>query len=84
MADSMTDDQPMTGAEFRRHVGLDPARWAEQFLAAYARAEPLFGASAAERQAFVADWFRSAMKAAAATAEAGWMEVAKRRDQDEA
>ena len=79
MADSMTEE-PMTGAEFRRHVGLDPERWAERFLAAYAIADGI--QTPAERQAFVADWFRSAMKAAAATAEDAWMEVAKRRDQD--
>ena len=78
----MTDDQPMTGAEFRRHVGLDPERWAERFLAAYAIADGIN--TPADRQAFVADWFRSAMKAAAATAEAAWVEVAARRDQDEA
>jgi len=76
-------DQPMTGAEFRRHVGLDPERWAERFLLAFRAGMPGLN-SDAERQAFVADWFRSAMKAAAATAEAAWVEVAARRDQDEA
>jgi hypothetical protein len=73
-------DQPMTGAEFRRHVGLDAERWAEQFLAAYAIADGIN--TPADRLAFVADWFRDAMKAAASTAEAAWVEVAARRDQD--
>ena len=74
-------DQPMTGAEFRRHVGLDPERWAEQFLLAFRAGVPGLN-SDAERQAFVADWFRSAMQAAASTAEDAWMEVARRRDMD--
>jgi hypothetical protein len=76
-------DQPMTGAEFRRHVGLDPERWAERFLLAFRAGMPGLN-SAADRQAFVADWFRSAMQAAAATSEEGWMELARRRDADEA
>ena len=74
-------DQPMTGAQFRRYAGIDPERWAEQFLLAFRAGMPGLN-SDAERQAFVADWFRSAMKAAAATAEAAWVEVAARRDQD--
>jgi len=67
-------DQPMTGAEFRRWAGIDPARWAEACQRAHA--EDDLGELTA--------WFRSAMKAAAATAEAAWVEVAARRDQDEA
>jgi hypothetical protein len=35
----MTDTTTMTGAEFRRHVGTDPARWAEAFLAAMVEAQ---------------------------------------------
>ena len=77
----MTDDQPMTGSEFRRHVGLDPERWAERFLHAYIHRPGAM--NEAERLAFVADWFRSAMKAAAATSEEGWMELARRRDEDD-
>jgi len=73
----------MTGAQFRRYAGIDPERWAEQFLAAFRAGMPGMN-SPAERQAFVANWFRDAMQAAAATAEGAWMEVAKRRDQDEA
>ena len=32
-----TDTTTMTGAEFRRHVGTDPHKWAEAFIAAYAK-----------------------------------------------
>jgi hypothetical protein len=60
----MTDEpQPMSGAQFRREVGADPAKWAAQFLAAYATAEGV--RTDADRQAFVTDWFRDAMNAAA-------------------
>jgi hypothetical protein len=74
-------DHPMTGAQFRRYAGIDPERWAEQFLLAFRAGVPGMN-SAAERQAFVAAFFRDAMQAAAATAEAGWMEMARRRDAD--
>jgi hypothetical protein len=73
-------DHPMAGGQFKRWAGIDPARWAEGFLASYTNADGIN--TPADRQAFVADWFRSAMKAAAAKAEDAWMEVAKRRDQD--
>jgi hypothetical protein len=75
-------DHPMTGAQFRRYAGIDPERWAEQFLAAFANSDGV--KTQADRLAFVTAFFRDAMQAGAATAEAGWMEVAKRRDQDEA
>jgi hypothetical protein len=63
---------------------LDPNDWAARFLIAYAVIEVDASRSDAWRQTFVAQGFRSAMQAAAISAEAGWMEVAKRRDQDEA
>ena len=53
----------MSGAQFRREVGADPAKWAREFLAAYAQAEGV--RTDADRQAFVTDWFRDAMNAAA-------------------
>jgi len=63
----MTDEpQPMSGAQFRREVGADPAKWAAQFLAAYAQAEGV--RTDADRLAFVTDWFRDAMNAAASDA----------------
>lgn len=55
-------DQPMSGAEFRRHVGHDPEKWAQQFLAAYAMADAV--RTDADRLAFVTGWFRDAMLAA--------------------
>jgi hypothetical protein len=48
----MTEDAPdsttLTGAEFQRHVGTDPAKWAEAFQAAYDR----------DRTTDLAQWFR--------------------------
>jgi hypothetical protein len=59
----MTDTTTtMTGAEFQRHVGTDPERWAEAFLAEFARAGGL--RTEAGRQGFVSAWFRDAMEAA--------------------
>ena len=54
----MTDTTTMSGAEFQRHVGTDPQKWAEAFLAAYdarpeCRTEPT-----AERARIPAQWFR--------------------------
>ena len=62
----MTDTTSMTGAQFRREVGADPEKWAAVFLAAYAKAEGV--RTDADRLAFVAQWFRDAMEAAAAHA----------------
>ena len=76
----MTEDQPMSGAQFRRHVGLDPERWAQQFLAAYAMADAV--RTDADRLAFVAGWFKDAMQEAAGKAEAAWVALAARRDRD--
>ena len=60
----LAPDRPaMTGAQFRREVGADPAKWAAQFLAAYAQAEGV--RTDADRLAFVTHWFRDAMNAAA-------------------
>ena len=75
-------DQPMSGAQFRRHVGLDPERWAQQFLAAYAQADAV--RTDADRLAFVTGWFRGAMREAAGKAEAAWVALAARRDRDAA
>lgn len=62
----MTDTTSMTGAEFRRHAGTDPAKWAEAFLAT---AEvDMTCKNNAERVAFTAAWFRDAMDAAVAEA----------------
>ena len=56
----MTDTTTMSGAQFKRHVGTDPEKWAEAFLAAYAKAEGLH--TEADRLAFVMSWFRDAMR----------------------
>ena len=76
----MTEDHPMSGAQFARYVGVDPEKWAEQFLRAYAQVDAV--RTDADRQAFVAGWFKSAMAEAAGKAEAAWVEVAARRDRD--
>ena len=52
----------MSGAQFQREVGADPAKWAQQFLAAYAQAEGV--RTDADRQAFVTQWMSDAMDAA--------------------
>ena len=75
-------DQPLSGAQFARYVGVDPEKWAEQFLAAYAQADAV--RTDADRQAFVAGWFRDAMREAAGKAEAAWVALAARRDRDAA
>lgn len=54
--------EPMSGAQFQREVGADPERWAAHFLLAYAVADSV--RTDADRQAFVAQWFRAAMDAA--------------------
>jgi hypothetical protein len=51
----MTDTTTMNGAQFRRHAGADPAKWAEAMLDATATA---YTASKVERIALVAQWFR--------------------------
>jgi hypothetical protein len=52
----MTNDS-LSGAQFRSHVGVDPQRWAQQFLLAYAQADAV--RTDADRLAFVAHWFAS-------------------------
>jgi hypothetical protein len=54
--------EPLSGARFQREVGADPDKWAAAFLAAYAQADGV--RTDADRQAFVASWFRDAMDAA--------------------
>ena len=57
--------EPMTGAQFRREVGTDPQKWAREFLVAYEAAPYDAVRTAADREAFVTQWFRDAMNAAA-------------------
>jgi len=64
----MTDTTTMNGAQFRRHTGTDPERWAAAFLAAYAQAGADGVRTDADRLAFVAQWFRDAQEAAVAEA----------------
>jgi urease accessory protein UreF len=59
----------MSGAQFRREVGADPAKWAAQFLAAYAQAEGV--RTDADRLAFVTQWMSDAMDAAVRVAVSG-------------
>ena len=65
-------------------LDLDPNAWAARFLAAYTVVDANASRSDAQRQTFVAQWFRAAMQAATISAEAGWMELARRRDESEA
>ena len=58
----MALDDPMTGAQFARQVGIDPEKWAQRFVAVYAEADGV--RTDADRLAFVASWFRDAMEAA--------------------
>lgn len=55
-------EQPLSGAQFARQAGVDPEKWAEHFIATYSDADGL--RTDADRQAFVAAWFRDAMEAA--------------------
>jgi hypothetical protein len=48
---------------------LDPDAWARNFLAAYAIVDADAVRTDAQRQMFVAGWFRAAMQAAIAEAE---------------
>jgi hypothetical protein len=54
----MTDDKPdtatMSGAEFQRHVGTDPEKWAEAFVGACHR--DLHELLSDECQAYLARW----------------------------
>jgi hypothetical protein len=61
------DTTTMSSAEFRRHVGTDPAKWAEAMLDAVGTPS-VVALSKAERYALVAQWFRDAMEAAVAEA----------------
>ena len=63
------DTTTMSGAEFQRHVGTDAEKWAEACYAAM-RAPSVYGDSldGPGRIAFLAQWFRDAMDAAAARA----------------
>jgi hypothetical protein len=49
------DTTSMTGAEFRRYVGTDPAKWAEAFVAAYDHRRQW---GHVDRVAFVQGWLR--------------------------
>ena len=51
------DTTTLSGAEFQRHVGTDPEKWAEAYLAAYDR-DGVHVAPFEERAAFVARWLR--------------------------
>jgi hypothetical protein len=51
----MTDTTTMTGAQFRRHAGADPAKWAEAFWQFYDSDGPM---PLDERVGFAASWFR--------------------------
>ena len=51
------DTTTLSGAEFHRHVGTDPEKWAEAYLAAYDH-EDVAGQGAAERLRYTCAWFR--------------------------
>ena len=50
------DTTTMSGAEFMRHVGTDPMKWAEAFFHSAAAGGEC--KNSAERIAFIARWFR--------------------------
>ena len=71
MENRLTDEQPdyttMTGAQFRRAVGVDPEKWAMAFT--QSKSEGITDAAILERRMQeVLPWFRDAMTAAAAAA----------------
>jgi hypothetical protein len=66
MSDDKPDTTTQTGAEFQCHAGTDPAKWAEAFLAAYAKAEGL--QTEADLLAFTTQWFRDYADACVAEA----------------
>ena len=70
----MTDDTTLSGARFSRLVGHDPDKWAAAFLGAYAQSDGV--RTDADRQAFVAAWFRDAMDAAVKAAAPQALQVA--------
>ena len=51
------DTTTLSGAKFQRHVGTDPEKWAEAYLAAYDH-EDVAGQGAAERLRYTCAWFR--------------------------
>ena len=64
----MTDTTTLSGAQFRREVGTDPAKWAEAFVAAYAAAADEGLRADADRTAFAAAWLRDYADACVAEA----------------
>ena len=50
------DTRTMTGAEFKRHVGTDPQKWAEAFVRWTAGEMPEH--EILERATYVTPWFR--------------------------
>jgi hypothetical protein len=66
--------EPLSGARFSRLVGHDPDKWAAAFLGAYAQSDGV--RTDADRQAFVAAWFRDAMDAAVKAAAPHGLQVA--------
>jgi hypothetical protein len=70
----MALDDPLSGAQFSRQVGIDPEKWAARFLAVYAEADGV--RTDADRLAFVTAWFRDAMEAAVKAAHSGdWRQL---------
>ena len=51
------DTTTMSGAQFQRAVGTDPAKWAEAFVRAYDR-DGMHEAGSAERAAYAMRWLR--------------------------
>jgi predicted oxidoreductase len=52
----MTDTTTMSGAQFQRAVGTDPAKWAEAFVRS--TAGEMSEAEILERASWVTPWFR--------------------------
>ena len=57
----MTDYRSLSGAEFQREVGTDPARWAEAFAQRAAAMSELISDGLRDE---LAEWFADAMEAA--------------------
>lgn len=67
------DTTTMTGAEFQRHVGTDPQKWAEAFQSAYDR----------DRTESLARWFADYAEVKVAEALRGETEQAARAPREE-
>ena len=79
----MTDYTTLSGAEFKRAVGVDPEKWAEAFEQRSQRSiagDEAWLRTHEQRVEYIASWFRDAMEAAVKATEPPSVDWDKLRD----